>query len=81
MLDRIFTTDNINALVSDKGLNKDFWKQNSLLCDIADMKIDNLLEKYSLTCSIDAYRTWQAHPRKLRGMHLLHSLPKSASIP
>ena len=62
----IFTTDNINALVSDKGVNKDFWKQNSLLCDIADMKIDGLLEKYSLTCSIDAYRTWLAVKKKLK---------------
>lgn len=62
----IFTTDSINALVSDKGLSKDFWKQNSLLCDIANMKIDDLLEKYSLTCSIDAYRTWLAVKKKLK---------------
>lgn len=62
----IFTTDSINALTSDKDLSKDFWKQNSLLCDIADMKIDDLLQKYSLTCTIDAFRTWLAVKKKLK---------------
>lgn len=62
----LFTAGSIGALASDKDLSKDFWKQNSLLCDIADMKIDDLLEKYSLTCSIDAYRTWLAVKKKLK---------------
>ncbi len=62
----IFTEGSIGALASDKDLNKDFWKQNSLLCDIADLKIDDLLQKYSLTCSIDAYRTWLAVKKKLK---------------
>ena len=62
----IFTEGSIGALASDKDLHKDFWKQNSLLCNIADMKIDDLLEKYSLTCSIDAYRTWLAVKKKLK---------------
>ena len=62
----IFTEGSIGALASDKDLSKDFWKQNTLLCNIADMKIDDLLEKYSLTCSIDAYRTWLAVKKKLK---------------
>ena len=62
----LFTDGSIAVLASDKNLSKDFWKQNSLLCDIADMKIDDLLEKYSLTCSIDAYRTWLAVKKKLK---------------
>ncbi len=62
----IFMEGSIGALASDKDLHKDFWKQNSLLCHIADMKIDDLLEKYSLTCSIDAYRTWLAVKKKLK---------------
>lgn len=62
----LFTEGSIGALASDKDLSKDFWKQNSLVCDIADMKIDDLLEKYSLTCSIDAYRTWLAVKKKLK---------------
>ena len=62
----IFMEGSIGALASDKDLHKDFWKQNALLCNIADMKIDDLLEKYSLTCSIDAYRTWLAVKKKLK---------------
>lgn len=62
----LFTEGSIGVLASDKNLSKDFWKQNSFLCDIADMKIDDLLEKYSLTCSIDAYRTWLAVKKKLK---------------
>ena len=62
----IFTEGSIEALALDKDLSKDFWKQNTLLCKIADMKIDDLLEKYSLTCSIDAYRTWLAVKKKLK---------------
>ena len=62
----IFTKGSIGALALDKDLSKDFWKQNTLLCDIAEMKVDDLLEKYSLTCSIDAYRTWLAVKKKLK---------------
>ena len=62
----LFTEGSIETLALDKDLSKDFWKQNTLLCNIADMKIDDLLEKYSLTCSIDAYRTWLAVKKKLK---------------
>lgn len=62
----IFTDDSIGALALDKDLDKDFWKQNTLLCSIADMEADDLLKKYSLTCSIDAYRTWLAVKKKLK---------------
>ena len=62
----LFTEGSIEALALDKDLSKDFWKQNTLLCNIADMKIDDLLEKYSLTCSIDAYRTLLAVKKKLK---------------
>lgn len=62
----LFTKGSIGALASDKDLDKDFWKKNTLLCDIADMEIDSLLEKYSLTCPIDAYRTWLAVKKKLK---------------